>query len=194
MRILILMLTIHVVVQAQTVLTPTQIQSAIEKGQQYKGTAQFLKKGLRGIKISVGPYIDVTFCNDWQVVALKAADAKGQMRELKPNELNVSGPLHAFMETKLTLAGLRVKWDDIGASNDIAQSSNLVLMTDNRAIQPTRRSLVQNHGSTIVLGFDFVVEPAELEKPLTVISVDGDDGRKHQKKNVDLSGILNVLR
>jgi hypothetical protein len=40
-----------------------------------------------------------------------------------------------------------------------------------------------------VLAFDFDVSPKYLLNPVTVITVDGDDGRKHQKK-ADLAGIL----
>ena len=129
----------------------------------------------------------MTLFNDWQDIALASAEAKFEMRELKVEEFHPTGLLHAYVETKLT-AG-RVHWRDIADAYAFLRRSNLVIMIEDNAIQPVAGRTVSNQGSTVVLAFDFDVSPKYLLNPVTVITVDGDDGRKHQKK-ADLAGIL----
>ena len=134
-------------------------------------------------------YADVTFFNDWQKIAMDSADANLQMRELNVNEVRAAGLLHAYIKTRLTFLGPH--WFDLATADDQLRRSNLVLMIDGRAVQPVERRVVKNHGTAVCLLFDFDVSPTDLLKPVMVISIDGDDGRRHKKK-VDLAGILDI--
>jgi hypothetical protein len=170
-------------------LTATQIQAAIQKGQEYKSPDKFFDKGLRGRRVEPTRYTTITFFNDWQTVALASAEAKFEMRELKVDDVHTSGLLHAYVQTKLTIGA--VHWLDIRDSDASVRRSNLVLMIEGKTVQPVGRRVVSNQGATVTLAFDFDVSPQDLLNPVMVVSVDGDDGHKHQKK-ADLAGILDV--
>src|ERR1700721_113658 len=78
---------------AGPVLTPQQVQSAIQEGSKYKTVDKFLEKGLKGkrVKLASAMAMDgmskyATFFNDWQAVAAEAAAANQQMRELKADD------------------------------------------------------------------------------------------------------------
>lgn len=172
-------------------LTTTQIQAAIQKGREYKSPDKFFDKGLRGKRVEPTGYTTVTFFNDWQAVALASAEAKFEMRELKVDDVHTTGLLHAYVQTKLTIPIGAVHWSGIGDSDASVRRSNLVLVIEGKAVQPVGRRIVSNHGATVMLAFDFDVSPQDLLNPVMVVSVDGDDGHKHQKK-ADLAGILDV--
>jgi hypothetical protein len=170
-------------------LTTAQIEAAIQKGQEYKSPDKFFDKGLRGKRVEPTGYTTVTFFNDWQSVALASAEAKFEMRELKVDDVHPTGLLHAYVETKLTFGA--VHWLDIGVADAFLHRSNLVLMIEGKAVQPVGRRIVSNHGATVMLAFDFDVSPQNLLNPVMVVSVDGDDGHRHQRKAV-LAGVLDV--
>jgi hypothetical protein len=109
------------------------------------------------------------------------------MRELKVDDVHPAGLLHAYVETKLTFG--TVHWRGVADADAFLHRSNLVIIIKDNATQPVARRTVSNQGSTVVLAFDFDVSPKDLLNPVTVISIDGDDGHKHQKK-ADLAGIL----
>src|SRR5580704_8537991 len=90
---------------AGPVLTPQQVQAAIQEGSKYKTIDKFLEKGLKGTRIKLASAMATdgiskyaTFFNDWQAVGAEAAAAHQQMRELKPDEVQSNGLLHAFVE------------------------------------------------------------------------------------------------
>ena len=172
-------------------LTKAQIEAAIQKGQDYKSPDKFFDKGLRGKRVEPTGYTTVTFFNDWQAIALASAEAKFEMRELKADDVHATGLLHAYVQTKLTIPLGAVHWSGIGDSDASVRRSNLVLVIEGKAVQPVARRIVSNHGATVMLGFDFDVSPQDLLNPVMVVSVDGDDGHRHQKK-ADLAGILDV--
>ena len=172
-------------------LTTAQIQAAIQKGQEYKSPDKFFDKGLRGRHVEPTRYTTVMFFNDWQAIALASADAKFEMRELKVDDVHATGLLHAYVQTKLTIPLGAVHWSGIGDSDASLRHSNLVLMIEGKAVQPVGRRVVSNQGATVILAFDFDVSPRDLLSAVTVVSVDGDDGHRHQKK-ADLAGILDV--
>lgn len=80
----VLALTACVYGQDRIRLTPAHIQSAIEAGSRYKGGMRYFSKGLQGKRISVTRYTDVTFFNDWHMIAMQSADAKFMERVLTP--------------------------------------------------------------------------------------------------------------
>ena len=172
-------------------LTTAQIQAAIQKGQEYKSPDKFFDKGLRGKRVEPTGYTTVTFFNDWQAVALASAEAKFEMRELKVDDVHATGLLHAYVQTKLTLPFGAVHWSGIGDSDASVRRSNLVLLIEGKTVQPVARRIISNHGATVMLAFDFDVSSQDLLNPLMVVSIDGDDGHRHQRKAV-LAGILDV--
>src|ERR1035438_3824190 len=172
-------------------LTTAQIQAAIQKGQEYKSPDKFFDKGLRGRRVEPTRYTTVSFFNVGEAIALASADAKFEMRELKVDDVHATGLLHAYVQTKLTIPLGAVHWSGIGDSDASVRHSNLVLMIEGKAVQPVGRRVVSNQGATIILAFDFDVSRQDLLNLVMVVSVDGDDGHKHQKK-ADLAGILDV--
>jgi len=171
-------------------LTASQVQSAIQKGQEYKSPDKFLSKGLLGRRVEIGRYTTVTFFNDWQDIALASAEARFEMRELKVVDTHPVGLLHAYVEVQLNTNGFTA-WNLRDAENADAHShrSNLVITISGNAIQPVARRVVANKGHTVVMAFDFAVSPEDLLNPVTVTTIDGDDGRRHHK-TADLAGIL----
>lgn len=168
-------------------LTETQIQAAIEKGSQYLGGDNFFRKGLKGRKLWTTRYTDITFFDDWQKVAMDAANARFQMRELKPDQVRTTGLLHAYVDTRVTLF---FSWTDLAATDAFLRRANLVLIIHGTGVQPVERRVVKTGRGSVQIGFDFDVSVADLVEPVTVVSIDGDDGHRHQRKGVDLSGIL----
>ena len=177
---------------AGPILTPQQAQAGTQEGRKCKTADKFFDKGLRGKRVEPTGYTTVTFFNDWQAVALASAEAKFEMRELKVDDVHPTGLLHAYVQTKLTIPIGAVHWSGIGDSDASVRRSNLVLVIEGKAVQPVGRRIVSNHGATVMLAFDFDVSPRDLLNPVMVVSVDGDDGHRHQKK-ADLGGILAEL-
>lgn len=172
-------------------LTTAQIQAAIQKGREYKSPDKFFNKGLLGRRVEPARYTTVTFFNDWQAIALASATATFEMRELKVDDVHATGLLHAYVQTKLTIPIGAVHWSGIGDTDASLRHSNLVLFIEGKAVQPVGRRIVSNQGATVTLAFDFDVAPQDLLNPVMVVSVDGDDGHRHQKK-ANLAGILNI--
>jgi hypothetical protein len=172
-------------------LSQSEITEAIETGRQYKDGPQFLARGMRDAKtVSVARYTDVIFCDDRDAIALEAANAKHRLQDLKVSDVRSEGRLHAIVTTLLSLSLLN-RPGDVTESTDYLRESNLVLMIDGRQVQPVAKHVAMNRGrSRVTMAFEFEVTPSDLENPVTVISVDGDNGTKHTKKKVDLSGIL----
>jgi hypothetical protein len=190
---------------AGPVLTPQQIQAAIQEGSKYKTIDKFLEKGLKGKRVQIASAMATdgiskyaTFFNDWQAVAAESAAAHQQMRELKPEEVQSSGLLHVFVEIhgRGTLGTSKVNRRYEGTR------AHMVLKIGERIIQPTEKNMIKHSDQfggvlvsgvadkKITLNFDFDVSPADLESPIEVILIDGD-GNKHQQK-VDLNGVLEI--
>jgi hypothetical protein len=176
---------------AKPAITPAQIQAAIQQGREYKSADKFFAKGLKGKRVAISRYSDVTFFNDWQKIAMDSAEANQQLRELKPEDVRTSGLLHAYVVIRVTLAFRSVNWSDMATADGLLRRSNLVIVINGNAVQPVARRIVNNHGTTLLLAFDFDVSPDDLTAPVTIISIDGDDGRRHQKK-IELAGILDI--
>jgi hypothetical protein len=190
---------------AGPVLTPGQIQAAIQKGNQYKSADQFLEKGLKGKRIKIAGAMArdgiskyATFFNDWQFVAVESAAAHQQMRELTAEEVRSKGLLHVFVEVR---GGGVVGVSRIDRRYQGGRA-HLVLKAGDRILQPIDKNMRRQSndaaasllwGATmrkITLDFAFDVSPADLDSPVTVILIDGD-GNKHEQK-ADLKGVLNV--
>jgi len=175
-------------------LTPEQIQAAIQEGRRYKTADKFFGKGLKGRQVELTRNTNVMFFNDWQAIALESAAAHQQMRELKADEIQATGLLHAYVEIRAAET-----WT-FRQGNTKFLRSHLVLTIGERVIQPEKESRVIKNDSVnqvmvgkqwvITLAFDFDVSPEDLMNPVTVNVIDGD-GNKHQKKT-DLKGILNT--
>jgi hypothetical protein len=174
-------------------LTPEQIQAAIQEGRKYKTADKFLEKGFKGKQVGLTGNTTVRFFGDWQAVAIESATAHQQMRELKVDEVQTTGLLHAYVEIHAAET-----WT-FRSGNGKFQRSHLVLPIGERVIQPVKETVIKSEGSNkvlvgrgwvITLAFDFDVLPEDLRNPVEVIVIDGD-GHKHQKK-ADLKGILNT--
>lgn len=188
---------------AGPVLTPEQIQAAIQKGSQYKTVDKFLDNGpkRKRIKLASAMAVDgiskyVTFFNDWQAVAAEAAAARQQMRELHVDDVQSTGLLHAYVEVHargaIPTGKLNRRYGD--------QRAHLVLKLGERVIQPVEKKMIRKSDQSapmavlgtqegkITLDFDFDVTPEDLQLPIEAILIDGD-GNKHQEK-ADLKGIL----
>lgn len=190
---------------AGPVLTPDQIQAAIQKGSQYKTIDNFLDNGLKGrrIKLASAMALDgiskyATFFNDWQATAGEAAAAHQQMRELHVDEIQSTGLLHAYIEVHargaIPTGKLNRRYRE--------QRAHLVLKIGDRVIQPVEKRMIKKSDQSapmavlgtqegkITLDFAFDVSPDDLQAPVEVILIDGD-GNKHQAK-ADLRSILNI--
>jgi hypothetical protein len=190
---------------AGPVLTPQQVQAAIQEGSKYKTIDKFLEKGLKGKRVKLAGTMAkdgiskyATFFNDWQAVAAEAAAAHQQMRELKVDEVQSNGLLHVFMEVR---GGgiVGVSRLDRGYQG---KRAHLVLKAGERILQPVGKSMIKQSnevagtllwGTTmrkITLDFAFDVSPDDLQSPVEVILIDGDGNKHHQ--TVDLSEILDI--
>ena len=190
---------------AGPVLTPQQIQAAIQYGSKYKTMDKFFEKGLKGKRVMLASAMAAdgiskyaTFYNDWQAVAAEAAAANQQMRELKPDQIQSEGLLHAFVEIHARGAIGTGKLDRRYGN----ERAHLVLKIGEGVVQPLAKSMIYRSGQSaamvllgansgkITLDFAFDVSPADLNSPVEVILIDGD-GNKHQQ-TADLKGTLNV--
>jgi hypothetical protein len=190
---------------AGPVLTPQQIDAAIQEGSKYKSASRFLEKGLRGkrVKLASAMAMDgiskyATFFNDWHAVAAEAAAATQQMRQLKADDVQSNGLLHAFVEIQARGAIPTGKLDRRYGS----ERAHLVLKIGERIVQPVGKSMIYRSGQSlsmvllgansgkITLNFAFDVLPADLESSVEVILIDGD-GNRHQHI-ADLKDILAV--
>jgi hypothetical protein len=188
---------------AGPVLTPQQIQAAIQEGGRYKTLDQFFEKGLKGKRVKLAGAMAkdgiskyATFFNDWQAVAAEAAAAHQQMRGLKVDEVQSSGLLHVFVEVR---GGGIVGISRLDRGYQ-GKRAHLVLKAGDRIIQPVDKSMIRQSNEVraslawgtmmrkITLDFAFDVSPGDLQSPVEVILIDGD-GNKHQQ-SVNLSGIL----
>ena len=186
-------------------LTPQQIQAAIQAGSKYKTVDKFLDNGLRGkrVKLATAMAVDgiskyATFFNDWQSVAAESAAAYQQMRELKVDEIQTNGLLHAYVEVHARGAIPTSKLN----RRYRGQRAHLVLKIGERIVQPIDKTMIKKSDQSvtailagfqegrITLDFTFDVSPEDLQSPVTVILIDGD-GNKHQQK-ADLKGILDI--
>src|ERR1700733_5907950 len=69
-------------------LSPAQIQEAINYGSKFQTRDKFFEKGLKGVRVKLGPGVlgqggmsrYVTFFNDWNWIASEAAAARQQIR------------------------------------------------------------------------------------------------------------------
>jgi len=184
-------------------LSREQIQSAIHEGRRYKTADQYLEKGMKGkrVKFAGAMAIDgtskyATFFDDWQAVAAEAAAANQQLRELKPDEIQSGGLLHAFVEIHARGASGTGKLDRRYGNG----RAHLVLKMGDRIIQPIDKDMIYRSGQSlamfalgaksgkITLAFAFDVSPEDLRSPIEVILVDGDGNRHSQ--TVDLDGVF----
>jgi hypothetical protein len=139
-----------------------------------------------------------TFYNDWPAVAAEAAAAHQQMRELKPEEIQTNGLLHAYVEVHGRGAFPTNKMNRRYGP----QRAHLVLKIGERIIQPVEKVTIMKsdqspaaylagyNESKITLSFAFDVSREELQSAVTVILIDGD-GNKHQQV-ANLNGILDI--
>jgi hypothetical protein len=204
---------------AGPVLTPQQVQSAIQEGSKYRTLDQYLEKGFNAkplrwnkpgrrtpdveriqlasnmSKDGISKY--ATFYNDWRAIAAESAAAHQQMRDLKPEDVQSKGLLHAFVEVH----GRGLVGEGRLDRRYGHERAHLVLKIGGRIIQPVDKSMIYRSGDwvttallapsgKITLDFAFDVSPEDLQKPVEVILIDGD-GNKHHKV-ADLSGILSV--
>lgn len=190
---------------AGPVLSTTQIQSALVEGQRYKTVDKFLEHGLKGRRVKLdgamardGISKYATFFNDWYAAAAESAAENQQMRTLKPEEIDSSGLLHAFVEVNargaIPTSKLNRRYRE--------QRAHLVLKIGDRIIQPTEKLMVKRSDQSvgmillgvpsgkITLTFAFDVSPADLKEPVQVILIDGD-GNRHEQ-TADLSGVLEI--
>src|ERR1035441_3132946 len=86
---------------AGPVLTPQQVQAAIQEGSKYKTIDRFLEKGLKGKRVKLASAMAVdgiskyaTFFTDWQAIAAEASGAHQPARELRADDVQASGLLH----------------------------------------------------------------------------------------------------
>lgn len=190
-------------------LTPEQIQSAIQEGNKYKAPDKFFEKGLQGKRIKIAGTMAkdglskyATFFNDWYAVAAEAAAANQQMRELKVEDVQSNGLLHALVEVRgggvVGVSRLDRRYQ--------GKRAHLVLKVGDRIIQPVDKSMIRQSNETastlllfgvsglamrkITLDFVFDVSPEDLKSPVEVILIDGDGNKHHQ--TADLNGILNL--
>lgn len=187
------------------VLSPEQIQAAIDDGGKYKTVDRFLEKGLKGrrVKLASSMALDgtskyATFFNDRQAVEAEAAAANQQMRKLTVDEVQAGGLLHVFVEIhargSIPASKMNRRYRE--------QRAHLVLQIGDRIIQPASKDMIKQTDQSvpmllaglsegkITLEFTFDVSPEDLRSPVQAILIDGD-GNKHQH-DVDLSGILDI--
>jgi hypothetical protein len=222
---------------AGPILTPDQIQAAIQEGNKYRTLDKFLEamtnqhhkarngvllgtvgvlalpvmlhhgtpyKGPSAMRVQLASAMAMdgiskyaTFYNDWPAVAAESAAAHQQMRELKVDQIQTSGLLHAFVEIHGRGAFPTGKMNRRYGQ----QRAHLVLKIGERIIQPVEKMMIMKsdqspaaylagyNESKITLNFAFDVSPEDLDVPTTIILIDGD-GNRHQAK-ADLKGILN---
>jgi hypothetical protein len=177
-------------------LTTDQIAAAIAYGSHYKTRDQFLEKGLRGIRVKVASAMALdgiskfaTFFNDWNYIAAEAAGANQQLREVKPEDFDAEGLLHAFVEIHARGAIPASKLN----RRYLQDRAHLVIRVGDKTIQPVAKSMLkrsdQSPGSVVLglptgkitLEFAFGVAPNEMAQEVEVILVDGD-GNQHKGK------------
>src|ERR1019366_1347424 len=122
---------------AGPILTPEQIQSAIQEGRKYKTADKYFAKMKGTVRLSDDMY--VTFFNDWQALALASAEASRQMRELRGDKIHRTGLLHAYLKM-LTGTGL--------FRQEKFTNSHVVLAIGDRVIQPAKVETIKNEGMT----------------------------------------------
>jgi hypothetical protein len=162
-------------------------------------------KGPSGIRVQLASAMAMdgiskytTFYNDWPAVAAESAAAHQQMRELKVEEIQTNGLLHAFVEIHGRGAFPTGKMNRRYGQ----QRAHLVLKIGERIIQPFEKMMIMKsdqspaaflagyNESRITLDFAFDVSPEDLDVPTTIILIDGD-GNRHQAK-ADLKSILKL--
>jgi len=104
MRALVCMLLAMSVGTGQNLATE-QVAEAIAYGAHYKTKDKFLEKGLRGVQVKLASAMAfdgiskyAIFFNDWNYIAAESAGANQQLREVKPEDFDPNGLLHAFVE------------------------------------------------------------------------------------------------
>ena len=126
---------------AGPILSPEQIQSAIQEGRKHKTADKYFAKMKGAVKLSDD--MNVTFFNDWQALALESAEASRQMRELRADEIHGTGLLHAYLKILTDAAPMfrQGKFLD----------SHLVLAIGDRVIQPAKVETIKNETMTHVI-------------------------------------------
>ncbi len=177
-------------------LTTEQVSAAIAYGAQYKTKDKFLEKGLHGVRVKLASAMAfdgiskyATFFNDWNYIAAESAGANQQLREVRPEDFNPQGLLHAFVEVHARGAIPASKLN----RRYLEQRAHLVIRVGDKNIQPIEKSMLkrsdQSPGS-IVLGlptgkitleFAFEVSPAAVAEDVEVILIDGD-GNQHKAR------------
>jgi hypothetical protein len=166
---------------------------------------KFLEKGLKGTRVKLAGAMAadgiskyVTFFNDKEFIKAQSAAAHQQMRELKPEEIEPLGLLHAFVELhamgKIPASKMNRRYRD--------QRAHLVIVIGGKAVQPVAKGMIrqsdQSAGSAILglaegkitLQFSFDVKPSDLHSPVNVVLIDGD-GNRHEL-TATLDGALDV--
>ncbi len=182
--------------QAATPLTIDQIREAIRYGEGFKSRADYLQHGMKGVRVKLASAMAMdgiskyaTFYGDWDAVAASAADAKREMRTVRPEEITSTGLIYALVEVHGRGAIPTSKLD----RRYLNGHAHLVLRAGDKKIQPVEKSVLnQNDQSTAgvlmwgkdfaqkdTLEFAFDVTPADLDQPVEVILIDGD-GHQHK--------------
>jgi len=152
---------------AGPVLTRQQIQAAIQEGTKYKTVDQYLEKGFNAkplrwnksgrrtaaverVQLASNMATDgtskyATFFNDWLAVAAESAAAHQQMRELKAEDVQSKGLLHAFVEVHARGASGTGKLDRRYGH----ERAHLVLKIGDRIVQPVGKSMMYRDGQSV---------------------------------------------
>jgi hypothetical protein len=185
-------------------LSPAQIQEAINNGSKFQTRDKFFEKGLKGVRVKLGPGVlgpggmsrYVTFFDDWNWIGSEAAAARQQIREVSPSDFHPTGILHALLEVHASGgAGTRRL-----SRKYLDDRSHLVIRTGVRTIQPTAEKMLMRsdapeiadllvgEGGKITVQFEFQVSTEDLKMPTSVILSDGD-GKRFEAK-VDISTVF----
>lgn len=195
MRALVCMLLAMSVGTGQNLATE-QVAEAIAYGAHYKTKDKFLEKGLRGVQVKLASAMAfdgiskyAIFFNDWNYIAAESAGANQQLREVKPEDFDPNGLLHAFVEVHARGAIPTSKLN----RRYLEERAHLVIRVGEKIIQPVSKSMLrrsdQSPGSVVLglptgkitLVFAFEVSPADLAQDVEVVLIDGD-GNQHKAR------------
>jgi hypothetical protein len=186
-------------------LTPQQITAAILEGRAYKTANEFIDKHLSGRRVKLASVMaadgikkTAMFFNDWEAVVAASALAHQQMRELRAEEIQPTGMLHALVE----VSGAGILPTSKMSRRYSGDQAHLVLKIGDVVVQPVSKDMVRQSesavwavligiggGRSVRLSFEFDVSAEMLDRgPVEAILIDGD-GHRHQAK-ANLTGIL----
>jgi hypothetical protein len=148
----VFIIAIFLQANAETMLSPTEVQAAIAYGKQFRTRAQYLDSGMKSQKYQIssawatdGISKYVLLFTDYDIVAAEAAAANQQMRELSDADVK-----------KLPLSGLVIANVQLHARGAVpverlqkkfsADTLHLVLQIADTVLQPVARSDMHDTG------------------------------------------------